>query len=425
MRHVVDEFNRTEGTRQHIFVRYVSMAAINQKTLVATAAGVPPDIAGLYDQNLVQFAAMNALEPLEDMARAHGITEGYYKPVYWNACNYDGHLYALISTPVVVALHYSKDAFADSAAKLRAAGFEPNRPPNTLQELDEYAKALTTYDSAGRIERAGFLPMEPNWFVNFTCFWFGGSFFDESTHRFTLTDPKVVASYRWIQGYSLRMGKDAMTSFQSGFGNFDSPQNAFLAGQVAMEEQGPFMANFIYKQNPHMSTLLWPKEQELQMPLNERMKNYSWAVAPFPSAVPGLEDVTYASFDALAIPRGARHKREAFEFIAWLNEQPHMEELCMLHCKNSPLARVSENFLTHHPNPYVGIFERLARSPNARAVPQIPIMPEVLSELTNLSQQVSLLQVDPAQALAKLQVKLQADYDEFVAHQKSRHATAF
>ena len=112
MRSIVDEFNRTVGAEKGIYVRYVSTAAIQQKTLVATAAGVPPDIAGLYDSNVVQYAAMDALEPLEEMAREHGIDASYYKPVYWNACNYDGHLYALISTPVVVALHYNKVEFA-------------------------------------------------------------------------------------------------------------------------------------------------------------------------------------------------------------------------------------------------------------------------------------------------------------------------
>ena len=205
--------------------------------------------------------------------------------------------------------------------------------------------------------------MEPNWFVNFTCFWFGTSFFDESTHRFTLTDPRVVRAYEWIARYSKRMGKDAMTSFQSGFGNFDSPQNAFIAGQVAMEEQGPFMANFIYKQKPSMSTVLWPKDQELMMPLEQRVKNYTWAVAPFPSAVPGLDDVSYCSFDALTIPRGAKHKREAFEFIAWVNRQEIMEKLCKLHCKNSPLEKVSDDFLLHHPNPYVGVFSAWLEAP--------------------------------------------------------------
>jgi multiple sugar transport system substrate-binding protein len=240
-----------------------------------------------------------------------------------------------------------------------------------------------------------------------------------------MTDPNVVRLYRWIEGYSKRLGKDAMTSFQSGFGNFDSPQNAFLSGMVAMEQQGPYLANFIYSRQPRMSTVLWPKDQEMTLPLAERRKNYEWAVAPFPTAVPGLEDVTYCSFDALTIPRGARHKREAFEFIAWLNRQDVMEKLCKLHCKNSPLAKVSEDFINHHPNPYIDVFERLANSPNARAAPQIPIMPEVLSELTNLAQQVSLLQVDPEKALADIQVRMQAKYDEFVAQQRARGSTAF
>ncbi len=47
MRVIVDDFNNTVGAEKGIYVRYVSSSTINQKTLVATAAGVPPDIAGL------------------------------------------------------------------------------------------------------------------------------------------------------------------------------------------------------------------------------------------------------------------------------------------------------------------------------------------------------------------------------------------
>jgi multiple sugar transport system substrate-binding protein len=402
MRSIVDELNNTVGAQKGIYVRYVSTAAINQKTLVATAAGVPPDIAGLYDYNLVQFAAMDALEPLEDLAREHGIVESYYKPSYWKPCNYDGHLYALISTPVLVALHYNTAIFAECAAELRAAGLDPNRAPRTIDELDAYANALTKTDSQGRLLRAGFLPMEPTWFINFTCFWFGGRYWDPDTHRFTMNDPNLLRMYHWIAGYTRRLGPDASMNFQSGFGNFDSPQNAFMSGMVAMEQQGPYMANFIYSRQPKLQ----------------------WAVAPFPSAVPGLEDVTYVSFDALTIPRGARHKREAFEFIAYVNRQDVMEKLCKLHCKNSPLARVSDDFLNNHPNPYIKVFERLANSPNAMPCPQIPIMPEVLAELTNLAQQVSRLQVEPEPALAEIGARMQAKYDLFVQQQQARRKTA-
>ena len=155
MRVIVNDFNNTVGAQKGIFVRYVSSSTINQKTLVATAAGVPPDIAGLFDANLVQFASMGALEPLEDMARAHGITESYYKPVYWNGCNYNGHLWALISTPTVVALHYNTRIFHENAAALRAAGLDPDRAPQTIDELDAYARVLTIREPSGRVIRAG------------------------------------------------------------------------------------------------------------------------------------------------------------------------------------------------------------------------------------------------------------------------------
>ncbi|MBC8108886.1 MAG: extracellular solute-binding protein [Anaerolineae bacterium] len=424
MREIVDDFNKTVGAEKGIFVRYISISGINQKVMVATAAGVPPDIAGLYDNNLVQFAAMDALEPLEDLARERGITAAYYKPVFWNACNYNGHLYGLISTPMAVALHYNKKMFADNADKLRAAGLDPERPPQTIDELDAYAKALTTFDAAGRPTLTAFLPLEPNWFINETCFWFGSDFFDVKTRRFTLTDPKVVRAYEWIASYSKWLGKDAMNDFRSGFGNFDSPQNAFLAGQVAMEQQGPWMANFIYKLKPSMSTVLWPKEVELTKPLDERRKNYEWAVEAFPSAVPGLKDVTYCGFDAMTIPKGAKHKKEAFEFIAYVQRQDVIEKLNKMHCKGSPLAKVSEGFFEGHPNPYIDVFERLTASPNARALAQIPIMPQVLDELNVLVQKVSALQVEPKEALEELQVRLQAKYDAWVEQQKSRGSNA-
>jgi multiple sugar transport system substrate-binding protein len=249
--------------------------------------------------------------------------------------------------------------------------------------------------------------------------WFGGEIFDQRTEKFTLTDPKVVAAYDWIAGYSRRMGANATQQFRGGLGNFDSPQNGFLAGYVVMEQQGPWMANFIEHLQPSLQHLLWSHDVEMTKPLAERKKNYAWAAAPFPSAVPGMKDVTLAAFDALVIPRAAKHKREAFEFIAYVNRQDVMERICTMHCKNSPLRNVSESFLHNHPNPYIDVFEELASSPNARSVPQIPIWQEVSDELTALSQQMTLLQGDAQSSLQAIQDRLQVSYDKFAAHQRA------
>jgi multiple sugar transport system substrate-binding protein len=401
---IVNDFNTTVGLQKHIFVRYISTSNCNQKTLIATASGIPPDVAGLYDGNLVQFASRDALMPLDQLAADCPdltIDKNLYKPVYWDACHYHGHLYALVSTPATIALIYNKKIFHDNADKLRAAGCDPDRAPQTLDELDKYAAALDDIAPDGHIIRAGFLPLEPGWYTNELPFWFGGSWWDDKTQKLTLTDPKVVAAFDWVRSYSTRLGKEAVTSFRSGAGNFDSPQNPFLSGTVAMEMQGPWMALFIAKYKPDMV--------------------HDWAAAPFPSAVPGLKNVTYAPFDTFVIPAGAKHPKEAFEFMAYCNRQDVMEKLCSLHCKNSPLQKVSEAFYQNHPNPFVRVFDDLAASPNARAYPQCPVANEVSDEIANAVQQIAQLRQSTNDALLAAQTRTSEQLVHFNELQAVRH----
>ena len=400
MRQIVNDFNETVGRDKHIFVRYLSTSAIEQKTLVAAAAGVPPDVAGLFNQNIPQFGAMDALEPLEDLATARGITADSYKKVFWDECHYDGHLYGLVSSAYDLALYYNKQLYAQGASSLRAHGLYPDRPPQTIAELDEYAKALDRIDPSGRILLAGYLPMEPNWYINYMGIWFGGSWWNDKEKKFTFTDPGEVRAFTWIQSYSRRLGPQAVAAFQSGFGAFDTPQNSFLAPTVTMVQQGTFFAHFIHHQKPSMDG--------------------QWAAAPFPSFDPKLKDATYCNCDVLVIPRGAKNKQQAFEFIAYVNRQDVMEKLANLHCKISPLAKVSENFLSHHSNPYIRVFDRLAASPNAHPTEPVPILPEVNDEMTNFTQRLALLQVTPGEGLREVQERVQMKYDQFMEDQRER-----
>ncbi|MHA4875075.1 hypothetical protein, partial [Enterococcus faecium] len=73
-------------------------------------------------------------------------------------------------------------------------------------------------------------------------------------------------------------------------------------------------------------------------------KKLDWFAVPFPHPKdrPDLAEVSFANFDTLQIPKGAKHPREAFEFIAFVQTQKEMEKLCASHGKNSPLTKVSE-----------------------------------------------------------------------------------
>ena len=62
----------------------------------------------------------------------------------------------------------------------------------------------------------------------------------------------------------------------------------------------------------------------------------------------------------------AEIRQAQLKFTEWQWKlQDEMEKLANLHCKISPLARVSDEFLTHHTNPYIRVFDALAASPNA------------------------------------------------------------
>ena len=424
MQKIVADFNNTVGKQKGIYVQYLAMSNVDQKTLVATAAGVPPDVAGLWNPQVAQFAEINALEPLDDMAKSHGIKAGYYKPVLWEGCRYQGRLWALVSCCGSQALYYNKRAFAERADALRQAGLDPNRPPRTLNEMDRYAAALNEYETQPggfkRLKRAGFLPMEPGWYLGYIGYWFGAPLYDARTDRILLTDPRMREAFEWIRSYSLRLGKDSLSDFRSGFGAFNSTQNPFIAGTVAMEMQGPWMTYSFEKYRPEMDHWKFPKSLDAAMSPAQRQANCEWGVAPFPSAVSGLNDVTYTNFDVLMIPRGSRHKKEAFEFIAYLNSQAETEKLNILNGQDSPLRQVSRHFVQVHPNPYISIFERLLAGPHAHGVPACPIWPEVGAELDNATQRVSLLEATPDEALQDAQKRVDEKYQEFKERRQAR-----
>jgi ABC-type glycerol-3-phosphate transport system substrate-binding protein len=171
------------------------------------------------------------------------------------------------------------------------------------------------------------------------------------------------------------------------------------------------------------SDTLDSKRMEL-LPAKERQKFSQWGVVPFPSAVPGKTNVAFCPSDVLVIPRGSKHKREAFEFIAYINRPDVSERLNMLHCKVSQLRETSRHFLEQHPNPYIEVFESAANSPDAFAVMKMPLWPEIFAELDVVAQQCYLLEKSPSAALAEASERLRQRWDRFRSVQAARAGKA-
>jgi multiple sugar transport system substrate-binding protein len=378
MRKTVDAFNRSQDK---ISVKYLSISDVANKTLLATAGGDPPDVAGLWGDDVTQFADANALTDLTELARKNGIVQADYIPAYWGVLNYRGKLWALPSTPSSTAMHVN--------AELAPQGFNtPATFPHTFEALDRLSDRVTKIGKGGQLELAGFLPSEPGWWNWAWGYWFGGNLMQGN--RLTINDPLNVKAFEWIAHISKKIGVGPMQNFQSGFGNFASPEDAFMAGKVVSELHGVYKANYIRLYKPDMK----------------------WFALPFvhPEDRPDLADRSALGTDLLVIPSGAKHPKEAFAFLKYLQRQDVMESLCMRHGKNSPLAKVSKYFLNHHPNPYIALFDRLARSKGAFFPPQVGILPQIEDEMGNVFQEVNLGEKTPQQALDEAQARLNSQW---------------
>jgi multiple sugar transport system substrate-binding protein len=393
---VVDSFNRSQD---RIEVECLSVSGADRKTLVATAGGDPPDLAGLYTFNIAPFADNAALTPLDDFIRADGYdVSSYldrYDPVFAKMCQYRATVWALPSAPVTVALYWNKGLF-------REAGLDPDRPPRTIAELDAFAQKLTRRDAkTGALVQLGFLPQEPAWWDWAYPLWFGGRLWDGE--HITANQPENVEALTWVESYTRTNGLDNLQRFTAGFGKFSSPQSSFFSGKIAMALQGVFFAHFIRQYAPGLE----------------------YGVAAWPETPHGPENFTIADADVLVIPRGSKHPKEAWEFIRFLSsnnpsaasqaELTGIEQLCYAQEKASPLRAWSPYFEQHHPNPHIDLFRTLGRSPHAVAFPQLGIWEEYRRELTSAFDDVRLLRKPPARALQNCQARIEASWEHHLA----------
>ncbi|HET9958807.1 MAG TPA: extracellular solute-binding protein, partial [Polyangiaceae bacterium] len=327
------------------------------------------------------FADKSALTPLDDFAQGTVVNAERFLPGYWDMGVHEGRLYGVPAVPAVTGLYWNKRLF-------REAGLDPERPPRTLPELDEFARRLTRVQD-GKITQAGFLPSQPaGWFPFMWPYFFGGKLWDGGSHL-TLNDAANIRAFEWVQGYAKFHGVAALQNMSAGFGSSASAQDPFLSGKLGMVFQGVWLPSYIDRFAP----------------------NLEWGAAPFPGLDAAGAPIAYIDADMLVIPRGSRHAREAFEFMRYVARTEVMEKLCRLQHKNSPLREVTPSFFTGHPHREIRMFQALAASPAAVSAPKLPIWAEYRAEIVALFQRVWLVQASPQQALDEAQGRLQRSLD--------------
>lgn len=375
---VVNAFNNSQN---EIYVDMVTVSDLDNKLLVAITGQDPPDVANILWMSAHKYAAKRALEPLDQRMAAVGLSADRYIPSIWDLCVMNGVTWSLPLTPSSIALHWNKDLFAK-------AGLDPEHPPQTIAELDAMSKQLDVLSPDGHILQMGFLPPEPGWWRWNWGFYFGGQLWN-GKDRFTIDSPENCQAFQWMAGFAERYGRKRVEAFRGGFGNFDSPDNAFMAGKLAMVVQGVWMDGFINRHNPTLH----------------------YGVAPFPCSDPNREAPSYVEADMIVIPRGSRHPDEAFKFIEWTQRQDMLELLNLGQHKFTPLKETSPGFFEQHPHPFIQVFVDLANRPSWFSTPKTVLVSLALDEVGSAHESVWMGTKMPKDALSWVQNRLQPQLD--------------
>ncbi len=159
---LVERFNETH---EGIIVQAQNTGSYNDtltKTQAAVKTGTAPNIVQIYEIGTRVMLDSGIIIPIEKLGREivndSSFDWGKFLTPVSNYYTVDGRLNSMpfnSSTPI---LYYNKNAFKE-------AGLDPNRPPQSFEELKEYARKLTIKDADGNVERYGFTLGIVGWFI--------------------------------------------------------------------------------------------------------------------------------------------------------------------------------------------------------------------------------------------------------------------
>src|SRR5579883_3376712 len=273
-------------------VQYVPTTAgtqLSDKLIAAISGGDPPD-AARFDRFIVtSWAARGFLTELTDRAKRDGVTEDKFIKEGWLEATWRGKVYAVPFDTDLRGLYYNKK-------QMEEAGLDPNKPPTTIEELDQMAEKLTKKEGA-KYTQMGFIP----WVLQgslYTYGWiFGGEFYDREKDVITLDHPQIIKALEWMVSYAKKYSVDTIDLYAQAFGTNEN--NPFVAGLVSMASDGDWeVANFNKYMKPEMKD--------------------KWDMVYYPKAPGGPDRVTWGGGWSTVVPKGAKEVDGGWAFAKYL-----------------------------------------------------------------------------------------------------------
>ncbi len=386
---IVDDFN---SSQDKYVVRAIAMPGSNLdlKFFLSVAGGDPPDLLNHDDPVVADWAHRGVLTPLDEIANKADIAEleEWLYPAARELGTYEGRLYALCNGLDIRALYCNQTLLDEHGLSL----------PESTEDLDRIAETIAPADGTTNRKRMGYLP-DPRriwaWAIVF-----GGGFADldskDPQAMVTAEHDKNVAALEWMASYSERYGPSELAAFRSGEQALTGSRFPLLADRryaVVMDGQ-------------------W-RVRDIAAAADEDSDQF--AVVPLPPPPGGLENAGWVNGNFFVVPRQARQKQGAWEFMKFWTGFQAGEARAAEACAEGGWIPASKNVVEHDAYqqaikkwPLLETFVELAESTNQKPVPSLPVASLYYQEVIDAAQSVMYRGADAQESLSRAAARTRA-----------------
>jgi multiple sugar transport system substrate-binding protein len=376
---IIEDFN---ASQEEIVVEHVYQpwGDIWTKSLAAVTAGNPPNIV-VQDINTVRQRAdaQQATNIQEYLNNEDETIEERFYPQLWDTVIYNEEAYGLPFNTDTQVLFYNRDL-------LEEAGLDPNTPPTTWAELEEYARTLDVQDG-DNWERFGFYPLwnlgTDVWAINANN---GTSWFDEDGNV-AINTPEKVSALEWIIEAQEHYGRSNINAYEAEFGS--GVTDPFLSGLIAMRGQ-----------NINYYTDLRENAPE----------DFNFGVAPLPEYEEGSGNWSWGGGFVLEIPYGAEHPEESYEFMKYATSTEVQERFGLNSFDIMANQEANENLVDHPDLDEEGqmIYELAHSNLEDTVITPVPLTaPDYLPLVNGPIDEALLGEITPQEALDEAQASVE------------------
>jgi multiple sugar transport system substrate-binding protein len=336
-----------EYDKKHADVNIKVVGGINDDKITAAirSGNVPDVVSSFTSANVGSYCKSGAWIDLKPLLQKDKIDVNMFPKTTQYYTQYNGKRCALPFLADVYGLYYNKKMF-------KAAGLKG--PPKTMSQLTAYAKKLTKRSSNGTIKVAGYNPFLGFYAGNAPDLssyapLFGAKYVDSSGKSMLSRDPAWSRLLKWQKNLVDWYGYKNLQKFNAGAADEFSASHAFEVGKLAMMIDGEWRVAFIQAEHPELS--------------------YATAPAPVDDAKSNLYGAGYVNGTIIGIPKGVKHKDQAWKLLKYLTTNPHPLALFSNGIRNVPTTKASLTSKEIKPDAHFKTFLKIFANPNSKTTP--------------------------------------------------------